>query len=99
MEESITVAYYRGVALKARTLGGGMAAIGLGAEEVGQLLSDALSIACVNSGTSVTISGDGRLLDQFIENLKTDRPEVFARRLHVEMAYHSRMLLIFADQV
>ncbi|KAL4916115.1 hypothetical protein BDW62DRAFT_218861 [Aspergillus aurantiobrunneus] len=89
MEEAITVAYYRGVALKAQKRRGGMAAVGMGAEDVLPLLPTGVSIACVNSSRSVTISGDEEPLETFIQEVKQTRPEVFVRRLRVEMAYHS----------
>ena len=90
MEEAVTISYCRGQALKAQTRQGGMAAIGLGASEVASLLPPTVSVACVNSGSSVTISGDDSALDSFIEDFTKTRPEVFARRVRVEMAYHSR---------
>jgi acyl transferase domain-containing protein len=90
MEDALTIAYYRGVALKSQTRPGGMAAVGLGADEVAPLLPQGLSLACLNSGSSVTISGDESILDTFIADFKKTRPDVFARRLHVKMAYHSR---------
>jgi acyl transferase domain-containing protein len=89
MEEAITVAYYRGVAMKAQKRCGGMAAVGLGAEDVLSLLPTGVSVACVNSGSSVTISGDEGPLEAFIKEMKNTRPDIFVRRLRVKMAYHS----------
>lgn len=90
MEDAMTIAYYRGVALKSQTRPGGMAAVGLGASEVTPLLPPGLSLACLNSGSSVTISGDESSLDTFIADFKKTKPDLFARKLRVQMAYHSR---------
>ncbi|KAF3000355.1 t1pks [Neopestalotiopsis sp. 37M] len=82
MEDALTIAYYRGVALKSQTRPGGMAAVGLGADEVAPLLPQGLSLACLNSGSSVTISGDESILDTFIADFKKTRPDVFAHHMH-----------------
>ncbi|KAK6076907.1 polyketide synthase [Seiridium cupressi] len=89
MEEAITISHYRGLALQSRACRGGMAAIGLGASELVPHLPPTISIGCVNSGRSVTISGDKSALESFIRDLKKIKPDVFARTVPVEMAYHS----------
>ena len=87
--EAITIAYYRGQSLKASTLSGGMAAIGLGQAEASNYTMKGVGIACENSPSSTTISGDSKQLQIVLENLKKDLPEVFVRRLKVDKAYHS----------
>jgi acyl transferase domain-containing protein len=89
IEEAITVAYYRGLVTKQQKRRGGMAAIGLGRGDVLPLLRPGLTLACENSGRSVTVSGDEQPLEAFIDEIKKVRPDVLARRLRVEMAYHS----------
>lgn len=99
--DAIAAAYFRGVAatkLKAESPGLklGMMAVGCSREEADALIAQQAklnssggkaTVACVNSPSSVTLSGD-------VESLETlravlDERKVFARRLKVEMAYHS----------
>ncbi|KAJ5822474.1 hypothetical protein N7447_004814 [Penicillium robsamsonii] len=78
---------------------GGMVAVGLGREEAEKALAEVQSgtavIACVNSPSSVTISGDECAVEE-VEALLTARG-VFARRLRVEAAYHSHHMLPLAE--
>jgi acyl transferase domain-containing protein len=69
-----------------------MMAVGLSEQEVQPYLDqlpskDIAVIACVNSPSNVTISGDSAALDNLGSLLKP--AGVFARRLKVENAYHS----------
>ncbi|KAM0345449.1 hypothetical protein ACHAPU_006376 [Fusarium lateritium] len=94
-DNAIAVAYHRGVASsKARAVAevpGCMMAVSLGEEEAQQYIdrvtTGTISVACVNSPASSTISGDLTA----IEELKTllDAKEIFARKLKVDAAYHS----------
>lgn len=84
------VAYYRGYVTKKQVLEGGMAAIGLDAKETSKFLIDGVVAACENSPNSTTISGDLQQLEKVIEVVKEQRPDVLARHLKVDMAYHSR---------
>ena len=88
--ESIIIAFYRGYITKGQKRDGGMAAVGLGRQEVAPYMVPGVVIACENSPHSVTLSGDVATLDTVIAKIKEDRPDVLARRLRVEMAYHSR---------
>lgn len=92
MQEAIICAYTRGLATKHQDKAGAMAAIGLGADEVRPLLPEGVVVACENSPSSTTLSGDSEGIDRVIETLKNDASEreIFARRLHVDKAYHSR---------
>lgn len=69
-----------------------MAAIGLGSKQVQKYLVDGVVVACENSPLSTTISGDNDKLTEVLDAIKKDQPEVFARRLAVDMAYHSRKI-------
>jgi acyl transferase domain-containing protein len=89
-EEAITISYYRGEATKNNKQLGGMAAVGLGRDEVTPYLAKGVVIACENSPSSVTLSGDLEALGNVVARLKDELPEVFVRQLHVNMAYHSR---------
>ena len=65
--------------------------VGLGADEANEYLNRIVQgkavIACINSPSSVTLSGDVCALDQLDEIFKAEG--IFARRLKVEVAYHS----------
>ncbi|KAF6814034.1 hypothetical protein CSOJ01_04267 [Colletotrichum sojae] len=93
--DAIAVAYFRGKASSGLVgLKGGMMAIGCSFKEARELLaslsshlSGVATVACVNSPSSVTLSGDIAALEQlrgFCEKQK-----VFARMLQVDVAYHS----------
>lgn len=88
--EAIYIAYYRGRGTTDVHHPGGMAAVGLGRNDVSDFLQDGVVIACDNSPQSVTLSGDKEALGNVMQDIKLARPEVFQRILHVEMAYHSR---------
>lgn len=91
LEFAVKAAYYRGlVSSKSTTRDGSMAAIGLGAKEVARLLPEGVVVACENSPHSTTISGDRALVEQTVSTIKAVKPDVFARMLKVDMAYHSR---------
>jgi len=83
------VAFYRGYVCKAPQKLGGMAAVGIGRDEVTQYLRPKVRIACENSASSVTLSGDLDALEQVLSKVRAERPDILARRLQVEMAYHS----------
>ena len=84
------MAYYRGYVTQEQENVGGMAAISLGSDDVLKFLEDGVVIACENSPSSTTISGDLSQLEKVLERVKVDRPDVTARKLKVNMAYHSR---------
>ena len=94
-QEALATSYFRGV-LTARfqeklQLRGAMLAVGLGREDVEPYLSN-LSygkavLACVNSPSSVTISGDMEAIEE-LETILLLR-NVFVRKLKVGAAYHS----------
>jgi acyl transferase domain-containing protein len=96
--DAIAAAYFRGMAATklqkdAPDLKGGMMAVGCSRDEADDVieqsvLSGTAVVACVNSPSSVTLSGDVDALEQL--RAIFDERKVFARRLKVEMAYHSR---------
>ena len=93
LPQAITLAYYRGYVLGKQTdRNGAMAAIGLSEQDVALYIKSGAGVvvACENSPTSVTISGRSDQVDLVLAAVKESRPDVFARRLKVDMAYHSR---------
>ena len=89
-KEAIIAAFYRGYVCTQSRVAGGMAAIGLGRDEVVPYLAPGVRVACENSGSSVTLSGDLDRLEGVMAAIKKDFPDTLVRRLQVEMAYHSR---------
>jgi NADPH:quinone reductase-like Zn-dependent oxidoreductase/SAM-dependent methyltransferase len=104
MEDAMAVAYYRGVV--ASTLAsddtpcpGAMLAVGMSPDEtkqyINQLKTGKAVIACLNSPSSVTVSGDAAAIDE-LQNILHDR--FFIRRLAVKVAYHSHHMEPVADE-
>ncbi|KAJ5537068.1 KR domain-containing protein [Penicillium frequentans] len=93
----LKIAYFRGHSMKVLkeqnpNLCGGMLAVGLSAREAreyigGETTSGKVVIACVNSPSSVTLSGDEAALSTVQHRLALG--EVFHRKLVVDVAYHS----------
>ncbi|KAL4978763.1 polyketide synthase [Aspergillus desertorum] len=97
--EALAIVYFRGLLtshyIQKATVQGGMLAVGLGSEAVqpylGRLTAGLVTVACVNSPASVTVSGDLSAIEELQQLLEADN--VFARRLKVESAYHSHHML------
>lgn len=99
--DALCVAYYRGLNCKLATspngnIKGVMLAVGTSMEDAMQLCEEAefagrITVAAVNSPSSVTISGD----EDAIEELQVilDDEKKFNRRLRVDLAYHSNHML------
>ncbi|KAI8177403.1 Highly reducing polyketide synthase FUM1 [Colletotrichum sp. SAR 10_75] len=87
--EVIIAAYYRGVASSEVTKIGAMAAVGMGRAKTAPFLTSGVVIACENSPSSVTISGDTKRVENVLSEIRIAYPEVLARLLKVEKAYHS----------
>lgn len=103
LEDAISSAYYRGIfSQRVATEGpikGGMIAVGLGPKAVQERLADLkqgyATVACENSPSSTTVSGDMTAIDELKEQL--DSEGVFARKLFVEAAYHSRHMALVEE--
>ncbi|KAK8023590.1 Highly reducing polyketide synthase ACRTS2 [Apiospora rasikravindrae] len=94
-EAAIAISYFRGVSVNDLIFEGleqgAMLAIGASAEEATKLIQDEegyTTIAAVNSHNSVTLSGDIDAIENIQE--KCQERDIFARRLKVDIAYHSR---------
>nr|ALP31866.1 polyketide synthase 34 [Diaporthe helianthi] len=111
-ESAMAVAYHRGrlvPVLKKRHAGlkGAMTAVGGSPAEIQPLIDDIesnanvdgkVSVACYNSPSSLTISGDSAALNAFEDELKSKYPEMFCRRLQVDTAYHCHHMNMIADE-
>ncbi|KAI1483080.1 putative polyketide synthase [Daldinia eschscholtzii] len=104
-EDAWAIAYHRGhlsncIRGFAPQLQGSMLAVGLGAGDVqvyiSRITEGEATIACNNSPSSVTISGDSVAITQLEKLLKDDGH--FARKLKVDVAYHSPHMQIIADK-
>ena len=100
------VAYHRGRLSQAikvimPELDGAMMSVGLSEEDTRKYLaklapSETAIIACINSPSNVTVSGDALALEKLEGLLKMG--DVFARRLKVDNAYHSPHMEVIADE-
>ncbi|EFQ35948.1 KR domain-containing protein [Colletotrichum graminicola] len=99
-KEAITAAYYRGKVTKDVKKGGAMMAVGLGAEAAELYLASLAGnvvVACHNSPSLVTLSGD----DAALQELKTkfEAENIFARFVKTNgKAYHSHYMIPVAKQ-
>ncbi|RAL14312.1 type I polyketide synthase [Aspergillus homomorphus CBS 101889] len=105
---ALKIAYYRGYLAghlgKSSPMRGAMLAVGLSKGDVQKYLKSIalhfgelkLDFACINSPTSVTISGQLEQID-FLHQLLTD-DKVFSRKLAVNVAYHSFQMKEIADR-
>ena len=93
LRDALSVSFHRS-RIQAKAAGqGGMLAVGLGFKDVQQVLSGhehAVSIAAVNSASSITLAGKQSHLDRIQKQLESQ--EIFARPLSVEVPYHSPMM-------
>jgi acyl transferase domain-containing protein len=55
-----------------------------------------LNVSCINSPSGVTISGDERYVDLLLAKLQEEK--IFARKLQVNVAYHSAQMLEVAEK-
>jgi acyl transferase domain-containing protein len=95
-ENAWKIAYYRGLLSSqmksmAPTLKGAMLAVGASETQarkwIARVTRGDTVVACINSPSSVTVSGDEAGIDELAAMLKKEG--VFARKLKVETAYHS----------
>ncbi|KAK2036708.1 PKSN polyketide synthase for alternapyrone biosynthesis protein [Colletotrichum somersetense] len=102
---AIKVAYLRGIcsakaAGNATSRVGAMAAAGLSEEEAAKYLErvapGSVVIACVNSPSSITFSGDADAVTRLYQQISADGK--FARRLRVNTAYHSPAMHTVAQE-
>lgn len=99
LHDALLVSYHR-ARLQATTAGtGGMLAIGLPAEAAREVIAadSSVDIAAINSPSAVTLAGAVDRLDEIAEKLTADG--IFARRLQVEVPYHSHLMDPILDEL
>lgn len=101
-DDAICIAYYRGfhgkLAGAANGQPGAMLAAGTSAEDAAEIVESfdgRARVACYNSSSSVTLSGDEDALQEI--KVVLDDESKFARMLKVEKAYHSHHMLPCAE--
>jgi acyl transferase domain-containing protein/NADPH:quinone reductase-like Zn-dependent oxidoreductase len=105
--DAMTIAYHRGRLIpilkkKYPSLDGCMMAVGAGEAQIVPLLDQIpislgqARIACVNSPSSVTISGDSGAVSELQALLEVIYPGIFVRKLQVDTAYHSHHMNLVA---
>ncbi|KAJ5815771.1 hypothetical protein N7474_007548 [Penicillium riverlandense] len=103
-EDAIRIAYYRGWSLQYsgahNGVQGAMMVAGTSFEDAKELcemptLDKRICVACSNSSTSVTLSGDADAIDEAIEIFQDEKK--FNRRLKVDKAYHSHHMMPCSD--
>ncbi|RYP70869.1 hypothetical protein DL769_004844 [Monosporascus sp. CRB-8-3] len=92
-KEAITVAFLRGLISEKQTKPGAMAAVGLSWQDTKKYLLPGVVVACENSPSSVTLSGDVDQLKSVVAAIKKAVPGVLASTLKVDKAYHSHHML------
>lgn len=97
---AIIAAFYRGKVVSKVNTNGAMMAVGLGPEEVAQYLTgyeNEVCVACHNSNSLVTLSGDNDALQKIKASL--DAEKVFARLVNTGgKAYHSPHMLAVSEE-
>ncbi|XXH03844.1 hypothetical protein Hte_010250 [Hypoxylon texense] len=108
VESSMKIAYARGILASHlandKTFDGAMSSIALSEEAIGPYMDRAMkegkngkiSVGCVNSPKNVTITGDSWCIDAL--NSIMDAEGVFARKLAVDVAYHSHHMESIAGE-
>ena len=93
LTDALTIAFHRS-RLQATTAGsGGMLAVGLSSDEAGRRIArfdGRICVAAVNGSAAVTLAGDAGALDTLHGELTGEG--IFARRLNVEVPYHSHLM-------
>ena len=99
-ETALKAAYLRGTLSQKIQTDGTMAAVGLGPEKaneyISQIESGKVTVACINSPSSVTLSGDRVAIEEVVEKIAADG--IFARQLAVKTAYHSHHMSAIAEE-
>jgi acyl transferase domain-containing protein len=104
-EAALKVSYHRGFtadscrrAIKSR---GAMLAVGMGEVDIlkyiAQIKTGIASVACINSPSSTTISGDVSAIDELKSILDSSEHAIFNRKLKVDTAYHSHHMKVVSE--
>ena len=94
IEDVAHLVKYRGLIRHAVDRVGTMAAIGLGADDIEPLLpaDGSIEIGAYNSASLITLSGEEGAIDTLIDDLQKRDPNLLARKLDLDFAWHSSWL-------
>lgn len=106
LEEAMAITFFRGLLnsghISSHTCPGSMMAVGMGPDEVKPYLdgladtsSGKVVIACFNSPSSITLSGDTAAIEALEQ--KFNSKGIFARKLKVQAAFHSHHMVPLAE--
>ncbi|CAG7949237.1 unnamed protein product [Penicillium olsonii] len=99
-EAAMRISYFRGLLTSTITKEGSMAAVGLGVgaadEYLRRVSAGKVVVACINSPSSATLSGDVAGIDEVVKTLDADG--IFVRKLRVSTAYHSHHMEFIAGE-
>ncbi|KAG4440758.1 hypothetical protein IFR05_003745 [Cadophora sp. M221] len=105
LESCVAIAYFRGqsiVLLKSKypELKGAMMAVGGSAEDMRPMIKllkeGRATVACINSPSSITVSGDVEAINELQEAVEAK--QMFNRKLRVDTAYHSHHMNLVAEE-
>ncbi|RPK37887.1 Phthiocerol/phenolphthiocerol synthesis polyketide synthase type I PpsA [Streptomyces sp. ADI92-24] len=100
LEDAVRIAVHRSRLQHTLSGTGTMLAVGLPEDEADRRVrpyGDRISVAAVNSPTSVTLAGDGTALAALADELRSE--QVFAKFLAVEVPYHSAAMDHIKDEL
>lgn len=104
LEDAMSAAYFRGLRAyemqrSGQATSGAMMAVDMTKNDADaylpMLTRGKAVVACVNSPSSVTISGDRSAIDEL--KVQLDKEGIFARKLAVEVAYHSHHMGLISE--
>ena len=105
LDQCLSVAYYRGISVEMLReefpdTHGAMLALGADSDTATAMINGLTKgqavIACFNSPSSVTVSGDATAIDEI--QAVAEAKKLFVRRLDVDVAYHSPHMRLVANQ-
>lgn len=99
-EDAVKLVYHHSRLQQRNTGSGRMLAIGMSYETLSKAVlgeDDPVSVAAINSPTSVTISGDIGVLESYARQLETF--QVFHRFLHGNIPYHSQFVEALREEL
>ncbi len=102
LPDAVRVVHHRSRLQEQTRLQGGMAAIGLSAKAVANIIDELqfdLEIAAVNAPELLTIAGGRPELQRFLAELSLSRRDTFTRLLQVDYAFHSRQMDPFEKEL
>ncbi|NKB62527.1 MAG: SDR family NAD(P)-dependent oxidoreductase [Gammaproteobacteria bacterium] len=101
LEDALCVSYHRSRLQQKAAGRGGMLAVNITADEAAQMIpkhgEDKISIAAINSESSLTLSGNRFSLEQIADELQ--QQGIFNRMLQVEVPYHSPVMEELRDEL